>query len=174
MQLDAMMEVAPSKMLQAIISKKPARTKDFGFDLIRRAMPADDTSANNKQPFGKLLRTPIEATAEGKAYEQGRNWNRPKGESAMHVYGTTQVHGPQPIGAPHNIRNAQALAPAENTSIQDSVEISDAARLVEQARDIPDIRQDRVDSIRSQIADGTYETEAKLNAAVERLLDEIG
>jgi negative regulator of flagellin synthesis FlgM len=45
---------------------------------------------------------------------------------------------------------------------------------VEQARDIPDIRQDRVNEIRQQIASGTYETEAKLNAAVERLLDEIG
>jgi negative regulator of flagellin synthesis FlgM len=84
------------------------------------------------------------------------------------------VHGPQSIGSPHNVRNTQAAAPAENASIQDSVEISDAARLVEQARDIPDIRQDRVNEIRQQIASGTYETEAKLNAAVDRLLDEIG
>jgi negative regulator of flagellin synthesis FlgM len=92
----------------------------------------------------------------------------------MHVYGTTQVHGPQSIGPPHNVRNTQPAAPAENASIHDSVEISDAARLVEQTRDIPDIRQDRVNEIRQQIAAGTYETEAKLNAAVDRLLDEIG
>jgi hypothetical protein len=31
-----------------------------------------------------------------------------------------------------------------------------------------------VNSIRQQIAAGTYETDAKLNMAVERLLDEIG
>ncbi|MGA2796476.1 MAG: flagellar biosynthesis anti-sigma factor FlgM [Thermoguttaceae bacterium] len=93
----------------------------------------------------------------------------------MHIYGPNQLHGPQSIGAPHNVRNTQAPAKPESTStIHDSVEISDAARLVAEARDIPDIRQDRVNEIRQQIASGTYETEAKLNAAVERLLDEIG
>ncbi|MGD0382312.1 MAG: flagellar biosynthesis anti-sigma factor FlgM [Thermoguttaceae bacterium] len=93
----------------------------------------------------------------------------------MHVYGPTQLHGPQSIGAPHNVRNTPPPAKTENTTtIHDSVEISDAARMVEQTRDIPDIRQDRVNSIRQQIAAGTYETEAKLNAAVDRLLDEIG
>jgi negative regulator of flagellin synthesis FlgM len=93
----------------------------------------------------------------------------------MHVYGPTQLHGAQSIGSPHGVRNTQPTARTENTSsIHDSVEISDAARLVEQTREIPDIRQDRVDAIRQQIASGTYETEAKLNAAVERLMDEIG
>jgi negative regulator of flagellin synthesis FlgM len=93
----------------------------------------------------------------------------------MHIYGPSQLHGPQSIGSPHNVRGAQAPAKTGNASpTNDSVEISDAARLVEQTRDIPDIRQDRVDSIRQQIAAGTYETEAKMNIAVERLLDEIG
>jgi len=46
--------------------------------------------------------------------------------------------------------------------------------LTEQTHEIPDIRQDRVDSIRAQIAKGTYETDAKLDVAIERLLDEIG
>jgi negative regulator of flagellin synthesis FlgM len=93
----------------------------------------------------------------------------------MHVYGPTQLHGPQSIGPPHKVQNSQPPAKTGNTSsIHDSVEISDAARLVAEAREIPDIRQDRVDAIRREIAAGTYETEAKLNAAVERLLDEIG
>ncbi len=47
-------------------------------------------------------------------------------------------------------------------------------RLVEQAKQAPDIRQDRVQSIRAQIASGTYETAGKLDTAVNRLLDEIG
>ena len=34
--------------------------------------------------------------------------------------------------------------------------------------------EDRVEAVRRQIAAGTYETSDKLNAAVERLLDEIG
>ena len=36
------------------------------------------------------------------------------------------------------------------------------------------IRQDRVAEIRAQIASGAYETDVKLNGALERLLDEIG
>jgi len=95
-------------------------------------------------------------------------------ERAMQVYGPSQLHGPQSIGAPHSVRNTQPTARPETTSAADSVEISDAARMVEQTREIPDIRQDRVDAIRQQIAAGTYETQAKLNTAVERLLDEIG
>jgi flagellar biosynthesis anti-sigma factor FlgM len=62
----------------------------------------------------------------------------------------------------------------ESPKIQDEVNISDTARLVEQAKQTPDIRQDRVQAIRSQIASGTYETSGKLETAVSRLLDEIG
>ena len=39
---------------------------------------------------------------------------------------------------------------------------------------MPEIRQQRVEAIRAKIAEGTYETEEKLDIAVERLLDEIG
>ena len=39
---------------------------------------------------------------------------------------------------------------------------------------MPEMREDRVEAVRQQIAAGTYETGDKLNAAVERLLDEIG
>ena len=38
----------------------------------------------------------------------------------------------------------------------------------------PEIREDRVEAVRRQIAAGTYETSDKLNIAVGRLLDEIG
>ena len=44
----------------------------------------------------------------------------------------------------------------------------------QELNDIPAIRQDRVNSIRAAIADGTYETDAKLSTALDRLLDEIG
>jgi negative regulator of flagellin synthesis FlgM len=54
------------------------------------------------------------------------------------------------------------------------VNISDEARWAEKIQDLPDVRQDVVARIRAEIASGTYETEEKLNLAVERLLDEIG
>ncbi len=92
----------------------------------------------------------------------------------MHIYGPSQLHGPQAIGAPHGARPAQPMTRPEAAQITDEVNISEAAQLVEQVQQLPDIREDRVEAVRQQIAAGTYETGDKLNAAVERLLDEIG
>jgi negative regulator of flagellin synthesis FlgM len=58
--------------------------------------------------------------------------------------------------------------------IADEVDISEAARLVEQAQQLPEMREDRIEAVRLQIAEGTYETNDRLSIAVERLLDEIG
>lgn len=92
----------------------------------------------------------------------------------MQIYGPTHLHGAQPLNAPHAPRSSQPAARTESTSFNDSVEISDAGRLAEQMSQIPDIRQDRVNAIRTQIANGTYETDAKMSVALDRLLDEIG
>ena len=92
----------------------------------------------------------------------------------MHIYGPSQLHGPQSIGAPHGTRAAQPMTRPEAAPIADEVDISEAARLVEQVQQMPEMREDRVEAVRLQIAEGTYETSGKLNAAVERLLDEIG
>jgi negative regulator of flagellin synthesis FlgM len=56
--------------------------------------------------------------------------------------------------------------------MQDEVQISDAGRLVDMANQAPDIRQDKVNSIRAQIAAGTYETPDKLDTALNRFLDQ--
>lgn len=93
----------------------------------------------------------------------------------MQIYGPSHLHGPQSIGTPHGPQANQPTRPAaESTQITDEIQISDIARLMEEARQLPEIRLERVNAIRAQIADGTYETEGKLDAAVDRLLDEIG
>ena len=92
----------------------------------------------------------------------------------MHIYGPAHLHGAQSIGAPHSSRITNRQPAVEASSIQDELQLSDAGQLVDRVRDLPDIRQDRVDQIKAQIADGTYETEEKLNIALGRLLDEIG
>ena len=46
--------------------------------------------------------------------------------------------------------------------------------MIDKVHEAPDVRQDRVSAIRAQIAAGTYETDAKLEIALDRLLDEIG
>ncbi len=91
----------------------------------------------------------------------------------MQIYGPSQLHGAQPINAPHLQRGAD-VRPGTAPSQTDQVDISPAAQLAGQVSEIPDIRQDRVASIRAAIADGTYETQDKLSTAVNRLLDEIG
>jgi negative regulator of flagellin synthesis FlgM len=93
----------------------------------------------------------------------------------MQVFGPTQVHGPQSIQGPHNVR--QTSAPTQtsaSSNISDELQLSDSAQIASQLNDIPPIRQDRVDSIRAQIAQGTYETPDKLDSAIENLLNEIG
>ena len=92
----------------------------------------------------------------------------------MHIYGPSQMHGPQSIQPPHGPLPAQPMAQPESAQIADEVNISEAARLVEQVQQMPEMREDRIEAVRQQIAAGTYETNDKLNVAVERLLDEIG
>ena len=92
----------------------------------------------------------------------------------MHIYGPAHLHGPQQIGAPHTSRVSKPAAPNQSAPIQDELQLSDAAQMLDKVSDVPEIRQERVDQIRAQIADGSYETSDKLDTAVLRLLDEIG
>lgn len=99
----------------------------------------------------------------------------------MQIYGPANLHGPQSLKGPHNQRPAPNQTTSKPGMARDELNISDAGRfasetagLVESAKNLPDVRQDRVAEIRAQIAAGTYETAAKLDTAVERLLDEIG
>lgn len=91
----------------------------------------------------------------------------------MQIYGTTHLHAPQPLSAPHRMAPAQGTT-SRGTFGVDQLDISPEADFVSQVRDLPDIRADKVAAIKAQIQAGTYETEQKLDAALSRLLDEIG
>lgn len=56
---------------------------------------------------------------------------------------------------------------------QDQVELSNAAQLLSKIAELPDVRQDLVDRIKASIADGSYETEDKTDAAIDSLLEDI-
>lgn len=92
----------------------------------------------------------------------------------MQIFGPTYVHGPQSVNAPHRAAAPQPASSAGATTGADQLDISSEANFVSQARDLPDIRADRVAEIRQAIADGVYETNDKLDLALERLLAEIG
>lgn len=66
-------------------------------------------------------------------------------------------------------RNEQS-ASAGNQAPVDQLDLSFEAQILSGG----EIRADRVAQVKAEIASGVYETDAKLDAAVERLLDEIG
>ena len=94
----------------------------------------------------------------------------------MEIYGPSHLHGAQSLNPPHSARLSRPAGTDRAEPIRDELQISEAARMaeVQESGDMAPIRQNRVDAIRAQIASGTYETPQKLDAALERLLDEIG
>ncbi|MEO1497268.1 MAG: flagellar biosynthesis anti-sigma factor FlgM [Planctomycetota bacterium] len=100
----------------------------------------------------------------------------------MQIYGPNQAHGPQSLSGPHFRKNT-ATGPAP-TQQADQVDISpaaaEAAQLAEAAearaaeKASQPIRTDLVNQLRTQIAGGTYDTAERMDAALDRLLDELG
>ena len=93
----------------------------------------------------------------------------------MQVNGPTsvqpaQLHGAQPISGPHS---PEPTARPSAFSGADEVQISAEADMLSRVHDVPEVRQDRIDSIRASIAQGDYETPEKLDLALERMLDEM-
>jgi flagellar biosynthesis anti-sigma factor FlgM len=68
-------------------------------------------------------------------------------------------------GAPQNHRTDGPQA--------DRVELSDRARFLDRLRQFPEVRMDRIERVRQAIAEGTYETEEKLEVAIDRLVEEL-
>lgn len=91
----------------------------------------------------------------------------------MQIQGPTHVHGAQPINAPHRVQARQAASQTGQVTGTDQLDISREADIVSRARELPEIRAERVAEIRTAIEAGTYETAEKLDIAVGRLLDEI-
>jgi negative regulator of flagellin synthesis FlgM len=91
----------------------------------------------------------------------------------MYIYGTSHAHAAQPLAAPHRPGPTQPAGPPSSSYGVDQLDLSPEVEFVAQARDLPEIREDRVAAIRAEIARGTYETPEKLDIALSRLLDEI-
>nr|NIP84346.1 flagellar biosynthesis anti-sigma factor FlgM [Planctomycetales bacterium] len=78
----------------------------------------------------------------------------------MQINGPSHVHGPQAITPSHAPQSAQPPSPAE-VSGSDEVSISREADILSRIGELPDVRQERIDQIRAEIANGTYETQEK-------------
>lgn len=97
------------------------------------------------------------------------------GEAFMDITGPGSVGGAGPI-RPSDVRAAGEVAPPSH-GIEipaDEVEFSAAAQMLERLSTDPQVREARLQEIQAQIAAGTYETPEKLEAAIMRMLSEIG
>lgn len=94
----------------------------------------------------------------------------------MNIFSVFSTQGSQGLNAIKGVEAAQsarAAAPQQGVGeVHDAVTLSvDAVRAADATADI---RFDRVNAIRAAIADGSYETADKLDAALDRLLERLG
>lgn len=77
------------------------------------------------------------------------------------------------LDAASSTSGASSTASSSRAQMQDRVEISEHARHLERLRQMPDVRQGKVEAARSAIAEGVYETPDRLRAALLKMLDEV-
>lgn len=101
----------------------------------------------------------------------------------MQIFGPFRVSTTQAAGGPQRLAGQQQPPPPPghqpSAGPVDQLDLSSAAGGAERLgggspiAGSGEIRIDRVAELRRQIADGSYETPEKLDAALDRLLDEI-
>ena len=92
----------------------------------------------------------------------------------MQIHGTSQAHGIHGVKGPHSSRSTGSTSRPTSAGPADQLDISPAAEAAASAAESGDIRADLVARVRNEIANGTYETPDKLDAAISRMLDEMG
>ena len=71
------------------------------------------------------------------------------------------------------VNKALPDVPAKQLPLTDKVQLSGVSHLLATLKAGGDIRADKVAAIRQQLEAGSYETEAKLDAAIDRLLTDL-
>jgi hypothetical protein len=84
--------------------------------------------------------------------------------------------GADRLEGPRRIRRSDPVPPAASAAAPaDRVEISDQARLLNELRQVPEIRSERVEELRRAIEAHQFETDERLRGAIDRFLsDESG
>ncbi len=85
----------------------------------------------------------------------------------MEVHGIGPLHGPQGV---EHVQGTEATESVGSIEPQDEVEISAEAQALQSVAETPEMRAERIEHIRQQIAAGEYETTERLAAAVDAML----
>jgi hypothetical protein len=72
------------------------------------------------------------------------------------------------------IRTGSRPVPGRVDRPSDRVELSDRARLLSKLASLPSVRQDLVDRVKGEIANGTYDTREKMEGAINNMVDDMG
>ena len=91
----------------------------------------------------------------------------------MEIHGAGGMQGPQPIYPRLAAFSVDAGQTVQAGAPRDHVEISPLGRMLDGISRLPEIRHEKVEEVRSQIASGVYETPAKIELALDRLMDEL-
>jgi negative regulator of flagellin synthesis FlgM len=91
----------------------------------------------------------------------------------MEIHGAGGTQGPQPIYPRLAAFDVEAGQSVHAGAPRDHVEISPLGRMLDGISRLPEIRHEKVEEIRGQIASGVYETPEKLELALDRMIDEM-
>ena len=87
----------------------------------------------------------------------------------MDIGRTEGVGGPGPIQGP---KKPAPITPPREIASADRVEISERAQLISEALSLPQVRSERIDEVRKLIESGRFDTDARLQGALDRFLEE--
>ena len=96
------------------------------------------------------------------------------GNADMEVTGPGAAHGAFPIRPARSAIEPKPAVGQPSAPIRDEIEISSAGKMLEKLSDASEVRAEHLARIKAAIDAGEYETPHKLEAALDRLLDEIG
>lgn len=97
----------------------------------------------------------------------------------MQIFGPFRISTTQATGAAQRLQPSTPAQPGGSRSLGpvDQLDLSSSVSKADGASSVPgggEIRIDRVADLRRQIASGTYDTPQRMDAALERMLDQFG
>lgn len=92
----------------------------------------------------------------------------------MDVRGIGSVPGATPIRPAATPPVARDAGVAKPQFPRDELELSATGKMLDQLSQNPNIRQERLAQIKAAIENGTYDTDEKLQAALNKMFDSMG
>src|SRR5262245_45999636 len=100
--------------------------------------------------------------------------NRQTGHADMDVNGVGSIQGSFPIKPSRPAAEVPHSTETKPIETNDAVEIYPAGKMLEDLSQSTEVRAERLAQIKAAIDAGTYETPEKLEAALSKMLNEIG